>query len=427
MAMQVLNFDIIYLIIKHLDSYDALALSTICKAIHSIIVRHVLSSEVILGTPKEVSKFPDFLFADAPKRLPLLRSLSVTVDAFAMDDYYVNVYSVFDLDDEESLQPFRDFASFLTQVLTQSRHLKALCLDLSGYFFEQYPELRAAFIKYDGLTELKLYDVTEEVIPVVKDMHSSLRAITLQYPLESEAVDFPSFLSCMTTHRRLQQVRLGEVERQSFQLDDEAHITWPEVRTLQICGMVTLDPLVKAFPNVRSVEVEWLVFDSSPDISPFQWTSLEYLNGKCEDIHQWTLRCPVRWLDITDAFQRNDCSSATPDGGSYLSNVLDRTQPMILTISARQDIGPGFWEILASRDSQIKLLELTVNHYGLLSLTEEWIVSLFYNHDSTSLSSWTVHSSGGYSTFDEAASSSLLIHLFQSISIRAPGRAARRY
>lgn len=378
--MPTLNVDILDSIFTYLTVHEALGSSTLCKAVHAIVIRKVLSRGVVLSTLEQIDRFPRFIFADSSNRLPFLHELTMKVT-----DVPGGVHDILTTDDEQLLLPFQNFADFLTTVLTHSRHLRALSLTLSGFFFAQYPNLRNALVMYGDLTDLTLHDLNEEALQVVKNMMASnLRVLSLCYPIDDSICLSAPLLSYIAAHQQLRKLLLST--------GSDAHLAWNlgtlsqplyAVQELEVRGPASLGMLAAVFPNVRSLRTSLL---QTPDMpSQNQWQSLDYLCGDCAEFCVWQIRCSVLWLELSEVI-RGDLNSRRADDlfpAANMTDVIQWTQPLVLTFSARYDAGQDLWTNLALVVRQVKLLELTIRlepddeYPGWLpALVAGWIVSV---------------------------------------------------
>lgn len=369
--MPLLNFDILSLIVDELSTQEALLISTTSKAVHGIILHHVLSS-VTINTSKAISKFPHFILVDPSSRIPLLRSLDVTIP-FHIDglDSILDIFTMFDIEDEcEGFAPIRAFASFLTHLFSQSHNLRMLKLNLAGYFFVKYPQLQEAFINMDCLVELSLHDVTGPMLHVIKDMRSQLRFLMLLYPCPNQTVgQFPSYFANMIPQQRLERLIFCVESEMSATFPHGMETQWPTVHSLTVEGDSPMTPFVSAFPSVRSLQVNLsnsLIRDKSP-----HWTSLDYLAGGDADFQTWYICCPVKWLELHTVLTATDGYEDTID-------VIQRTSPMILSLHMLSNLrSMKFWKTLGRAAKHVKLLEVSVEDgWQGRKYMQSWMVSM---------------------------------------------------
>lgn len=361
--MSTLNFDILISVVTHLSSKDALYVSSASKATRAYVVCKILSRGVVLTTCEQMTKFPEFIMADSPNRLPHLRELRAEV--------YYSIQHLSCVQNEQQSLPLHNFASFLTHLLTHTRHLRVLSLFLSGYFLSQHSDLRDALVQYDGLNELTLYDTNEDALNTVNFMRSPLQVLSI-WRDDMNLFGMPqlgSFLQYITSHRHLQKIQFYSRDNGlAWDFDDPSQ--WHGVRDLKISGTAApLGTLVAAFPNLRSLRISEVDASANDSPSSAQWTCLDYLRGDCAHLCQWHIQCPIRWLDLpmTNNSSYNIISSNLRSNGAYrfpsaanFINLLEWTKPVILTFTASYDTGTVLWENLVPVISQVKLLELTI-------------------------------------------------------------------
>lgn len=378
--MQTLNIDVLVLVLDQLPPKETLPFATVCKVIHNIIIRDILSS-VTPDTHYQLCGFMQFVLAAPSERIPLLRKLTINADVLSPGYWSKGVSGVMGSNEEEDLVPLRNLASFLTQILNQSDTLQSLSLSGCKYFFRMHPELRAAFIEYTHLKELLLFNVDKRVgFEVIKDMKSRLRTISIELCRLDEEEIHLSYIPCLAAHLELQDISFASRHRNDFVLDDETLVHWPSVTSLSITNSgVLLAPLVKAFPNLRSLSYwGYSVADVPQTFPQYQWPVLDYLNTSPDMMRTSSLRSTVRWLDLGGLFYDNVNVSDGSDGPSNndvrIINVLDATHPAILTLRCSHNIKPIFWTKIANTAPQVKVLYLTVYHEGLKTLYEKWMV-----------------------------------------------------
>lgn len=356
--MTVLNFDILTYVLKHLSSQEALRLSTVCRAAHSFVVCQVLSRGIVLETIRQILFFPQFIWADPITRLPFFWKLTLKVHNVTHTADYLDMLAI---KNPRMLMPLDCFASFLTQVLTRFPYLRALEIPLSGFFFVRYPILRHALIAYGHLVELTLHDITDNVLHMIKDMRSDLRVLSLWQSLDRPPNPGPPFFSFLTTHPHLEKLAFFAKRDDAVLWELTTPFQWHSVRELQIRGQASLDTLVAACPNLRILRADeigpWK--NSSPST---QWIGLDHLNGDCTDLCNWKIKCPVRWLELSDPIRGNLTSlrAGYVDHTADMADLVRWTKPMILTFTTCHNTPEYFWERLARVARRIKLLELIV-------------------------------------------------------------------
>lgn len=148
-SMPILTFTIIITILNHLPSAELLRVSIICRATRTFAVCAVLLRGVELKSIQQLFQFSWFLNADLSKRLPYLHKLKIMPAAVAFPGRW---------GEGESLT--QHFVNFLLQVFTRTRHLRVFHMKNLEYFLMRYLILQDAFLRYDGLVDLVLGDVT---------------------------------------------------------------------------------------------------------------------------------------------------------------------------------------------------------------------------------------------------------------------------
>lgn len=322
--MPTLNLDIFTLVLEHLPRQESLHFATVCKTVYTIVIRDVLSS-VSPDCHSQLCDFIEFVLAAPSKRIPLLCELTFSAIVLSPEDESDDISSIMESDDQKVLSPLCNFASFLTEVLTQSNKLHSLSLAFCQYFFQRHPELRAALTEYQHMKNLVLFDLDEVGLQVIKDMKSSLRSISIEScPLQDTGEPLASFIPCMAAHRELEEVSFLNIEIDEFAVDDETQvINWPLVKSLKVRGGISRASLVKAFPNLRTLRFsDWSSYDVLFErFSEYQWPILDYLKSTSTIIRSWSLQTNVRWQGNEDvgAIWRSRLEASLP--GSFARPV----------------------------------------------------------------------------------------------------------
>lgn len=366
MSLATLNFDILTCVLPHLSLKQALQISTACKAFRDIAVRNVLSRGVLLTTIRQLYLFPRFILAHHPSRIPYLHELRVKDVPFTDTGFYPRMPT-----DEEIDLAFDVFARVLFHLLARQHYLRTISLAYSSLFFQRFPPLRAAFVRYDGLVELELDGVTEDVLRVVKHLRSNLRSLSLSSvrSFGNEGKDFGPFLPCIVTYQQLEKLSLTCLPNDTLPWDFEASFQWPTVRELQVSGAAPLDTLVAAFPNVRSVHIsglKMLVVDEGFELvsCPVQWSGLDHLHGSSMDeLCSWGIQCPVRHLEWTMPLpsDTDNADSDYVDAARWCLYLMIKTNPMIVSgLTSFHDTRQSFWAAIEPAFQDVKLLETSV-------------------------------------------------------------------
>lgn len=147
-----LNFDVITIIIAHLDDREALRICTLCKAIYAFVIARVLSVVPVLPNKhtEGLANSADFILADPTTRLPRVRRFLLTV--FHWFDH--NTCRPAEI--AEDRKRLHKSVMLLVQVLLHGRRLHTLEIGRVSLVFSQYPHLRDALKGYKDLHELCL-------------------------------------------------------------------------------------------------------------------------------------------------------------------------------------------------------------------------------------------------------------------------------
>lgn len=352
--MQPTTIDVLLFTLKYLSSKEALRISTVCKDIHVVVIHMVLSRGIRLGYPQQLFRFPYFITADSSTRIPFLRGLYMHSRAIPHWSQLLMTTT-----DQSALAPPNNFAFFLTQILIRSTCLRSLSLNASEFLLMRHPSLREALIQYRGLVELSLTDVTEDVLRVVRAMRSNIRVLSLSHPI-SRGIRLPGTLQYIATHAHLEKLRFTATSGDRSVWNFSTTIQWPAVRELRVYGIVSLDLLVAAFPNVRSLHVDEIGIDHP--VPSAQWSNLDFLHGQLLLLQSWQIQCPVRRLDLCLDEWVFDCFTPInyTDTAAQLVSLMERTTPMILSFDVGYNAPLEFWETVAPAMHSVKLLELSV-------------------------------------------------------------------
>lgn len=373
--MQTLNLDVFALVLEHLSTQETLPFATVCKAIHAIVIREVLSS-VIPRSSSQLAAFIEFMLAAPSERIPLLRQLTVSLDAFLAQQDKCRLNIILAGRDEELLPLLRTFAVLLTQILTQTDKLQSLSLAACAYFFRRHPELRAALIEYKHMEKLLLFDLDSQGLQLIKDMKSSLRSISI----DCYQSEFRSYILYMAAHPELEDVSLPGISKEEFEVNDETQVQWPLVKSLKVHGdQISPASLVTVFPNIRFLRLsEYMCTWDDDRVEPLsqnQWPILDYLESSCGIIRDWALRPNVRWLEVDDIFYHAKYNPYHRwEGDAQLVRALNQTRPAILTLYCGHNARPEFWKMLADEAPQLQLLHLTIFPKEFELLHQDWIV-----------------------------------------------------
>lgn len=288
-----LNHDILSLILAQLRSSDALHLGKTCRAAQCFILPYILS-KVVIGRRTPISRtegqlvgFCAYMLADAARRIPLLKSLTLFYMAF---DSKIEPCPRDNAVAESGVVDGLASASSLALVIRQSTRLRELRFeDYAGHVFSEFPMLGDAVAEHTGLDVIRIGHADRQTLKVLSCMKSRPRtvecSIRMRHPNDDYELLIPGedrFLANFTTS--LTTLKLGPCLNM-VRLGLGYDIVWPAVENLELGSIpdkfeVNLADVACAFPNIRRLKVLGHIKNpvQSFPVAAGHWRKLDFLS-----------------------------------------------------------------------------------------------------------------------------------------------------
>ncbi|OCH85230.1 hypothetical protein OBBRIDRAFT_839111 [Obba rivulosa] len=318
-AQMPLNHDVLCLIASSLPISDLLSMMRTCRDIHAFGVGRLLSSGIHLRN-NAIAGFCRFVLRDAHTRLPALRKLSFSIDAYT-----------YCAPDANSLTPSIDL---LIQLLSQASQLHTLSISHFADLVQLGSQrMVSSFSGLFGLKVLCVHDVDVNGREVFHHMHQ-LTSVEVHFSTFDEVDPLPMFASSSATLEVLRVLRC------SFRQLTTVQFSGVGVLQLDPSDYVEAAPLLEAFPNLHTLQTvaARIPSDYPSRLQAFHegnhvfhtrrsWTQLRAVKGDIISLYALALVHPVRSLSIARS-QRNN-PRITPD---IFSVVLSSLRPSHLAV-----------------------------------------------------------------------------------------------
>ncbi|KAH8105388.1 hypothetical protein BXZ70DRAFT_523022 [Cristinia sonorae] len=263
------NLDVLTEIFSHLTAVEALAFSTACRAVYSVVIPLVLRDvSVHLGTDiHRVNQFISFALKDGENRPNLIQHFQLNGTPYFQDG---DGQTKLRTDQREDLDEVG-----LTEVLLQAQNIQNLHLDSPEFLLTRCPRVAVALqrCKFRHLTFS--WAVGPVTIDALCSMHHSPRKLALLAP----TLRTPEIIS----------VTPGTIHTESWKFSAvsdtmvlSAKTVFPHARRLQwFESVVTLSVLAHSFPNIDKLEFRGsrLTSERRQDC----WRRLDYFKGLLDD------------------------------------------------------------------------------------------------------------------------------------------------
>lgn len=254
----------------------------------------------------------------------------------------------------------------MIEVLKQSRSIQTISLSVPPNFFIRYPHVKDAFICNETLVDLTLSNAAIQLLPILKNMRSNLRVLSLE---SMRMEDRPRDFSWFPSHCALQEFSISYPTSWPQWPTDEGR-QFLSVRSLYVNGPLPLWCLKNVFPNIRSLTLNQCWTWESAGHPTVNWSQLDYLSFTVPESLscEWEVRCPVRHMSLTNVV------------GLRFSDIIKNTKgahPFILSIQLRGPTVPEDWDALRGIVQHVQLLELTLVYEECPNVIF-WLVSMSF-------------------------------------------------
>lgn len=319
-----LHFDILVLLISHLDRTDLLSLMQVCRSLHSALVPQLLRLHPTIRRTKQLMSFCQFILTDVPMRFRYLQRLSLAIS-------YVWSPRI---------------SEMLLEVFRHAIHLEELGV-LDCGFLEGDPELLSAIAALTNIKTLCIRYPTKVARDLLMRMQSQIIRVDVSFSKVArhrlDPVDLLSNCRDTVTTLCMSLPRFGDIDIQFPALTKLALKCHQCLRTF---------PLVSAYPNVRDLTVTMCRgmcghggFDPEPvhryehDIENFRkenvlsrqlgsWRSLEHVRGDASSLYHLALDCHAQRVDLTDLM---------PTDLTKFATIMRDLKPCILRLELHTD------------------------------------------------------------------------------------------
>ncbi|CCM06761.1 uncharacterized protein FIBRA_09059 [Fibroporia radiculosa] len=341
-----LNQDVLFDIISHLPTRDALAFSLTARRLCDISRQHALSDVSIRGSQR-LAKFRAFILAGHDARLQWLRKLSVSC-SYATDDIHQSAQNI-------------------AFILAQATSLVDLSVDPLELLLQYEFRVGTALAALSGLRRLQLFSLGDMSFQMLQKLQSD--PISLSFSTRSTMVTCADLLSQLKAFQRVECLELELLSRVPSRLHaHNAPLEWPSVRQLFVSPCeASIEFLAAAFPNVRALHLRDLFIQNiKNNQSTAGWQNLDYLEVHALLFQHWRISFPIHYVSIHSVLAIPlELSLAGP--GRYsdadLANTLDvahNASPRVIALSimAYQKLVNTFWTSLVKSAPRLRCIEV---------------------------------------------------------------------
>ncbi|CCM06345.1 uncharacterized protein FIBRA_08600 [Fibroporia radiculosa] len=338
-----LNQDVLFDIVSHLSTHDALTFSLTARRLCDISRRHALSNVSIHGL-RRLSKFRAFILAGHDARLQWLRKLSVN-----------------------STDEIQQSSQHIASILAQATSLVNLSVDPLELLLQYEFRVGTALAALSGLRQLQLFQLGDMSFHMLQKLRSD--PISLSFSTRSTIITFADLLGQLKVFQHVEHLELELLRRAPSRLHvHNALLEWPSVRQLFVSPCeASIEFLVAAFPNVRALHLRGRFIQNIKDNqSTAGWRSLDYLEVHAKFFEHWHITFPVHYLSVHLVLAiPAELSLGGP--GRYsdadLANTLDvahNASPRVITLSvmAYQKLVNTFWTSLVKSAPRLRCIEV---------------------------------------------------------------------
>nr|VWP02156.1 Acyl-CoA ligase AKT1 (EC (AK-toxin biosynthesis protein 1) [Ganoderma boninense] len=324
------NIDILHLILQHSDQHAVSQIMKTCHLLNREGVQYLLRALPTISTPSQALSFLVFV-------LPSRKSADIGHRLRCIDCLHVMSF-----DDLEVEMVAKLLLPFFTLAAPHAPNFSFLEIDNAERFFAEVPELPAAVAELTTLNVLKLDDVGEKTVVMLRALQSSLTEVDVHFHLDSgirpsarEDQDPISFL-----HRSEDTLRCISL-RSSVSSPAAGCYRNVHMLSLSYIEMPTTRHFVRAFPNLECLRAtEWKAhLEEDPEAAverqrdlnlaeqarDASWRSLTSYEGSLLMLYMFALRCHVSHICVHD-------DDEEVLGPTLIRAILGDTSPLHLTI-----------------------------------------------------------------------------------------------
>ncbi|CCM02294.1 uncharacterized protein FIBRA_04382 [Fibroporia radiculosa] len=366
-----LHYDVLQPILDHLDQRSLNHLSLTCRVGHHLAIPFLLRDVTLRGGWDKVVAFCRFVVADTEDRALMVKTLRLSATPTIV--YNKNKNKHFLSTKVAAAMPF------LRRLLQAACNLHTISLSSSMGVAMNNPDfgIRAALLQLPRLVHLVI-DTNDDIQHVChstgycswdrwtgrQEWFNTIGQMHGLRTLELAAVPGASLYKLLQPHQSTMERLVLRGDLKDAALGYQSHSVWERVRELVVHNFAAREPLVRAFPNLRflnlDVNCEGRVFYSHTKNqmnvdSEACWPALDHVRGTSLGIVSLRLKCPVRRLDI-DLVQMAQILCMEQD--YTFEDVLKVTKPAVLSLRTPTWFVAAYCRSVASTLPKLRCLSL---------------------------------------------------------------------
>ncbi|KDQ57359.1 hypothetical protein JAAARDRAFT_207639 [Jaapia argillacea MUCL 33604] len=360
-----LHLDVLCPIFSFLAQEDLARIVATSRAAQVIVTPFLLSSVHLNRDNDQIRQFCEFMLDDPSQRIPLLKKLTVTIDAWFYESARRCTIGGIKLHQVRAELPFK-FIHLVCRVLEHASNLQDIYMDDLEGLLNREPALADVLIRCHRLTQVHFSGMGDRSMEMIRHMSGrKLRrihvdGIFLRETLSDSLLPFASTLEDLT---------LDHIHFRAGGIDDFP--SWPNVHTLRVGGsVVRLEMLFHVCPNVRNLQLDnftggWTQdqpFQPSPHRQPAKcWPRLQYLRCHINNLRNPLLVCPVHRLELTykgGRWGEEYMISASNGTTQFFLDFLRRADPSVLSFTLDPTLNERFYAAFARTVPSLRFLHM---------------------------------------------------------------------